>query len=184
MNLAEMLKQADAAVKDVDVGETEFKPLPPGTYDVAVTEAEGPLDSKRSNPNNPTEFGKLIKLKLSVVGGEHNGRTLWLRNNIIVFPVTMSQDDQRKAQMAMAMGAKERKVMLDSIGRTGIENAAELVGATFRVEVVLKPYNGKMSNEVSKVLSGNGSGHSSSVAQSAPASVASPAPAKAKLPWE
>lgn len=182
MNLAEMLKMADTATQGVELNDGEFTPVPPGVYSVAVTEAEGPVDSKRANPNNPTEFGKLIKLTLAITDGQYANRKLFLRNNIIVYPASMSADDQKKAQTAMAMGARERKVILESLGKAGIENAAELVGATFKVEVKHRVYNGKTQEEVSKVLPSGAPAKAVSTSFSAPAaSVSAP---KAKLPWE
>lgn len=184
MNLAELLKMADTATEGVELNDGDYKPVPPGTYSVAVTEAEGPVASKRANPNNPTEFGQLIKLTLTITEGPHANRKLFLRNNIIVYPASMSTEDQKKAQKAMAMGARERKVILDSLGKTGIENAAELVGATFRVEVKHRVYNGKTQEEVAKVLpSGAASANPARSATVSPNSAAVSG-TKAKLPWE
>lgn len=182
MNLAEMLKMADTVAQGVEINDGDFTPVPPGIYSVAVTEADGPVDSKRANPNNPTERGKLIKLTLTITDGKFANRKLFFRNNIIVYPASMSADDQTKAQKAMAMGAKERKVILESLGKAGIENAAELVGATFRVEVKHRIYNGKQQEEVSKVMPLYAPVNATSASAQAPAAPAS-AP-KAKLPWE
>ena len=182
MNLAEMLKMADAATQGVEINDGDFTPVPPGTYLVAVTKAEGPLDSKRANPNNPTEFGKLLNLTLTIAEGKFANRKLFLRNNIITYPASMSAEDQTKAQKAMAIGAKERKVILESLGKTGIENAAELVGATFKVEVKHRIYNGKPQEEVSKVMPLNAPVKPPTASATTPAAqVHAP---KAKLPWE
>lgn len=182
MKLSEMLKAADAAVEGVDLNDGDFELLKPGTYAVAVTEAEL-NDSKRANPNNPSEFGQLIKMKLTVTDGEFANRTLFFRNNIIVYPATLSAEDQSKAQKAMAMGARERKVILESLGKSAIEDPSELIGATFKVQVIVKKWNGKDTNEVSKVLPMSAKPQQSAAFSPSPSPSAS-APKKNRLPWD
>lgn len=182
MNLAEMLKMADTATQGVEINDNNFTPVPPGTYSVAVTEAEGPVASKRANPNNPSEFGQLIKLTLTITDGPHANRKLFLRNNIIVYPASMSAEDQSKAQKAMAMGARERKIILDSLGKVSVENAIELVGATFKVEVNHRKYEDKIQENVAKVLPLNSSTAKNNTGSSNANTKTTTS--KAKLPWE
>lgn len=185
MTLAEMLAAADAASQGIEISEkTEFKPVPPGDYTVAVESAEGPVDSKRANPTNPSEFGKLIRITFTIVEGPHAGRKLFARNNIIVYPKSMSADDVKNAQTAMAMGNAERKILLASIGKVGIEDASELVGATCKAKVVVgKDLNGIDRNEVKRLMASGSAKPVASAPKSAPASAPAAAP-RAKMPWE
>lgn len=196
MNLAEMLAMADQATQDVDVSSaTEFKPLPPGQYEVAVVAAEGPLESKRTNPNNPSEHGQYIKLNFAVTGDRFNGRRIFMNNNILVYPKSMSAEDVSRSQTAMAIGGKERKILLSSVGKNAVENVAEFIGATCLAEVVVtKDMNGNDRNEIKRILPSKGQQQSSNAATSVP-SFMSAAPAQApvaqtnvkpknKMPWE
>lgn len=185
MTLAEMLAAADAASQGIEISEkTEFKPVPPGDYMVAVESAEGPVDSKRANPTNPSEFGKLIRITFTIVEGPHAGRKLFARNNIIVYPKSMTSSAVKNAQTAMAMGNAERKILLASIGKVGIEDASELVGATCKAKVVVgKDLNGKDRNDIKRLMPADAPAQKQ---QDVPASFASkPATvSKPKMPWE
>lgn len=183
MTLAEMLNMANQASSGVEVNtNTGYTPLPAGVYSVAVTNATGPVASKRANPANPNEFGQYIKLEFTVTEGEHTNRKLFSNNNILVYPKSLGEEDVRRAQMAMAMGSKERELLLTSIGKTAIEQAEELIGATAKVKVVVaKDTNGADRNEIKSIMA--------SGSTSTPATTPAPAPAatttaKPKMPWE
>ena len=189
MNLAEMLAAADAATKDIEISSTntEFKPVPPGEYNVVVVAAEGPINSKRANPMNPSEFGAYIKIQFSITDGEYANRRVFMNNNITVYPKDTSDDARKKALTAMAMGNAERKVLLAAVGKNAIQSAEELVGATCRVVLTVRKNinTGKDDNEVKKILPVSGAPASTpapkSVSASAPAATVS---AKKKMPWE
>lgn len=188
MNLAEMLAMADEATANVEITSGSFEPVPAGVYEVAVTSAEGPKDSTRVNPQNPSEHGKYIKLELTLTSGQYANRKVWLNNNIIVYPKSMTEEDIRKAQTAMAMGAKERKVIFDSVGKVSIQDASELVGATFNVKLAVRTNsNGNLENEVKTVIA---KGHAPVATRTIPAAApaapaaAPAAPARPKMPWE
>lgn len=186
MTLSEMLAMADQATQGVEVN-TDFDLIPPGTYDVTVTGAEGPIESARTNPTNPTEHGQYIKIECTITGPSNAGRKIWMNNNIICFPKSLGADDVKKCQTAMAMGAKERKVMLDSLGKTGISNAVELVGASFKASVIVeKGTNGyKDKNAIKSVKPTNAPASAPAAAPAAaPAPAPAAAPARPKMPWE
>lgn len=188
MNLAEMLAMADQATANVEVSTGDFKPIAPGEYQAVVTAATL-KDSKRANPNNPDEFGKLIEIELTIVGGDFNDRKIWMRNNIIVYPKSMSEQDVRGAQTAMKIGANERAVLMASLGKAALNQAEELVGATCRIKTALRNWEGKMMSEVKSVLPSSGAASAPSataVAPSAPAAAktAPAAPSRPKMPWE
>jgi len=153
-----------------------------------VTKCEGPLDAKRADPRNPNEFGKFLNITFTITEGEFANRLLWMNNNILVYPASLSQDDVSKAQTAMAIGARERKVLLDSIGKTGIEMAEELIGAACKVTVAVEKnsHTGKMESRIKRLAPLNG--RATSVPAATPtATVVAPktaTTAKAKMPWE
>lgn len=195
MNLAEMLAKADSETADVEISSGEFELLKPGVYDAVIVKAEGPLPTKGANPLNPSEFGQKIEIEFSVTGPTDAGRKLWHNNNILVYPKAMDADSQRRAQTAMAIGAAERRVWLESLGKTSISDAPELNGATCRLKVVIgKKQNGDDRNEIKKILPSSASSGSS--AHSAPSRPSRPSPAAApvqapapaatngKMPWE
>lgn len=185
MTLQEMLAMADKATEGVEIKSEDFELLKPGTYDVAVTGCEGPCESARTNPTNPSEHGQYLKIKCTVTSGEYAGRKLWMNNNIICFPKTLSEADVRKCQTAMAVGARERKIMLDSVGKTGISDPAELVGASFKASVIVeKGTNGYKDKNVIKTVKPSSAPDSapSFAAPSAPA--AAPSAPRQKMPWE
>jgi len=186
MNLAEMLAVADQATQGIEINANkEFDLITPGTYDVAVTGAEGPIPSARTNPKNPDEHGQYLKIEFTITGPASSGRKVWMNNNIICFPKTNSPDDVKKCQTAMAMGAKERKVLLDSIGKVGIETAQELIGATCKVLIATeKGTNGYKDKSVVKNVKPIDSSSSPSPVQSHSAPVQTTSAPKAKLPWE
>lgn len=185
MNLAEMLAMADQATQGVEVN-TDFELLAPGTYDVAVTGAEGPIESSRTNPTNPSEHGQYLKIECTVTGPTCVGRKIWMNNNIIVFPKSTSAEDVKKCQTAMAMGAKERKVMLDSLGKTGISSAVELVGACFKANIVVeKGTNGYKDKNAIKSVKPSNSPSAPVASPSAPVAATATAQAsRPKMPWE
>ena len=152
MHLVEMLKASTPATQGVEMNDGDTAVIKPGIYDVVVSEAEL-NDSECANPNNPSEFGKLIKMKLTITSGEYRDRSIFFINDILVYPASMKIGDQKKAQWAMAKGAKERKVILDSLGKTGVKDMSECVGAIFKAEIVVKKRNGKYSNKVSTIMS-------------------------------
>lgn len=189
MNLAEMLAMADEVTRGVDVSTGEFEPIAPGKYNVIVVAAEGPVDTTRANYANPSEFGKRISLTLEVTEGKYKGRRVFMNNNILVYPKSPSADDAKSAQKAMAIGGKERKVMLDSIGKSSIATVGELVGATFSADINIDEYNGKKRNGVGMIRSLASQPQSAFAAPSAPSfapPAQAPAPsaqANSALPW-
>lgn len=184
MTLAEMLNAANSVSSNIEIENIEYRPLPAGEYIVAVTNSTGPFASKRANPNNPNEFGQFLKLEFTIIEGQYTNRKLWMNNNILVYPKSSSEDDIRKAQMAIAMGAKEREVILTSIGKTAITTAEELIGATIKVKVVVVKdafrEDGSMKNEIKAILP---AGTPTTIAP-ASATPKATTTAKAKMPWE
>lgn len=185
MTLAEMLNAANSVSSNIEIKNTEYTPLPAGEYIVAVTSSTGPFASKRANPNNPNEFGQFLKLEFTVIEGQYANRKLWMNNNILVYPKSSSEDDIRKAQTSIAMGAKEREVILASLGKTAITAAEELIGATIKVKVVVVKdafkEDGSMKNEIKAILPANAATPSPSIATTTPKTTTT---AKAKMPWE
>lgn len=186
MTLAEMLMAAEKASEGIEINNnTEFKPIPPGTYKVRVENAEGPVDSKRANPTNPSEFGKIIKIMFSIIEGEYAGRKLFMNNNIIVYPKSLSADDVKRAQQAMALGGQERKVLLASVGKVGIENAAELIGAICTAKTrITKDINGKDRAEIARLMPDGDFNVVAPTVTGSPSHTEAAPTTRAKLPWE
>lgn len=187
MNLAEMLAMADQATANVEVSAGNgFDPLPPGEYQVAVT-AAALKDSKRANPSNPAEFGKLIEIEFTITDGQYNSRKVWMRNNVIVYPKSMSEQDISNAQKAMKIGANERGVLFASLGKSSITQAEELVGASCRIKTANRPWDGKVMTEVKSVMPLSGGSSApipANVSPASPAPAPAAAPSRAKMPWE
>lgn len=185
MTLAEMLNAANSVSSTVEVSNNDYSPIPAGEYVVAVSNSTGPFASKRANINNPNEFGQYLKWEFMVIEGQYANRKLWMNNNILVYPKSASEDDIRKAQTAIAMGAKEREVILASLGKTAITAAEEMIGATVKVKVAIvnDTYkgDGSMKNEIKAILPANASTPSPSIATTTPKATTT---AKAKMPWE
>lgn len=178
MTLAEMIEMANKATEGIDTSRADYAPIPAGTYDVAVIAAEGPNPTKRANPSNPNEFGQMIEITFNVTGPSHSGCRLWLRNNVIVYPKTMDPGDISKAQTAMSIGGRERKILLDSLGKTAINSAAELIGAECSAKVEIeKSQSGRDRNVIKALMPKTGK-------KSAAPAASAPQPAKAKMPWE
>lgn len=182
MTLAEMIKMANVASEGVETSSNDFSPVPAGEYVAAVTGAKGPIASKRANPSNPSEFGQYINIEFTITEGQYANRKIWSNNNVLVYPRTLSEEDIKKAQQAMAMGAKEREILLSVMGKTAIEQAEELIGATVRIKIAIeKNQKGVDTNTVKGIKPATDS-TPSATPTATPVKAAKTA--KAKMPWE
>jgi len=142
-------------VNEMPQGNGNFDPLPPGWYDVTVTQAEL-KDTK-------TGTGQYIKVRYDVSGPTHQGRVVFGNLNI--------KNANPKAE---DIGRQQFGDLMRAIGLSKVTDTDQLIGGQLKIKLDIRTQEGyDPSNDVKgfKALEG--------VVKSSVAS----APAKASPPW-
>jgi hypothetical protein len=110
---------------------TNYDPLPNGDYDVIISESE----------MKPTKAGtgKYLQLTIEVLDGEHKGRRVWSRLNLINPNAT-----------AVEIAERDLADICRAVGKQSVSDSAELHDVPFVVALKTRPAsNGyEASNEV------------------------------------
>jgi hypothetical protein len=132
-----------------------MEPIPAGWYVAMITESE----MKPTKNGN----GEYLQLRLDVVEGEHEGRVLFARLNLV-----------NQNQTAVDIAQRELSAICRAVGVMQPQDSSDLHDKPMRVKVTIRPAgNGyDASNEVK--------GYEAAGGASAPAS----APKANKKPWE
>lgn len=155
--------------ENVDPGQTDFAPLPPGEYPVIITGSE-----MRAN-NAGT--GQYLWLEMDIIDGEHQGRKLWDRLSLEhTNPQTVEIAQQRLSQICHAVGVM------------AVSDSQELHDKPMFVRVKVKPATDKYeaSNDVKGYKPLNQAAPAPAPRQQPqPAAVAQPAKPSASVPpWK
>ena len=133
LNIKDMVKNA---------GSGEFEPLPVGKYECFVFE----LEAKDSQAGNP-----MITATLKVATGEHKGRRLWVH-------CALTPTAWWKFQELLTACEYDVDNLPDEVDTKEELLAAvkeDLLGSKILATVVHQPYNGKMTESVSKMVPGD-----------------------------
>ena len=144
-----------------NVGEDEYEPLPPGTYDAVIEEAG--LKSTKSGT------GKYVNLKLRI-----DKRVVFDRLNIL----------NANAQ-AQQIGRRQLAKLCLAIGKPTLRDSSEMVGYSVRVRLAIEDKDNGRENLVKEYKAVDGA--APATPPSAPKAAApAPAPATppARRPWE
>lgn len=135
-----------------------FDPLPPGWYDVRITEGE----VKQTKAGT----GSYLKLRYDVEGPTHQGRVVFGNLNL-----------RNPNPEAERIGAQQMGELLRAVGMARLEDSDQLIGKTMSVKLSVKESEQYgASNEV-KAFKANGMPRAAG-APDAPAK-----PAASKPPW-
>lgn len=109
--------------------------IPAGWYDAQIVASE----MKPSGPNAKDPNGQYLELGLQIISGEHAGRKLFDRLNLVNANPTASE-----------LAYKTLKAIYNSIGVARVGDSAEMHGRPLKVKVKVKPATGEYSasNEV------------------------------------
>jgi hypothetical protein len=112
-----------------------FDPLPAGWYNAVIINAE----MRPNGPNAKDPNGQQMEITLQVIDGEHAGRKLFDRLNLI-----------NSNPAASEIAYKTLKAIYNAIGVARVNDSAEMHGIPLKVKVKLKPAEGTYSanNEV------------------------------------
>ena len=156
---------------------SDFSALPAGEYAVIITSTEM-ATTKRGD-------GQMLKLTLEVIEGQHKGRLLWSRINLV-----------NTNPKAVEIAQRELSAICHAIGKPYIKDSDELCNFPLRVKVVYVPARDQYaeSNDV-KAWKAYNSAPSASPASAfktvpaAPVTTAAPSPAAAQKdsktpPWK
>lgn len=147
----------DFDVNDDSIKTNNFDPLPPGEYQVVITDSEEKENSKKT--------GSYMQFTFEVVDGDHKGRKLWSRLNL------NNPNDQ-----AVGIARGELKAMCQAVGVMQLKDTAQLHDLPLLVKVIAKP--DKETGEVRNEIKGY-----KAVAKAAPAAKPTPGNAGAP-PWK
>ena len=111
----------------------EFKPLPEGVYEFLITNA--------SEAKTKDGQGLMGVFELQVTRGDHKGRKLTKRVNL-----------RNANPQAVQIGQGELSAICRAIKNLRPKNWQAFVGQTLSFKVVVKPYNGSLSNEVKNAV--------------------------------
>lgn len=142
-------------------------PLPAGNYTVAITESE-------MTPNKAGS-GEFLKLTMSVIEGEHEGRLLFTRLNLV-----------HPNEKAVAIAKSELAAICKAVGVMKPQDSSDLHGKAFSVRVTQIEKDGQIYNEV-KSFGPAGTAQPTAPAASKPATNPTQTAAtagKATPPWK
>lgn len=140
---------------------TAYDPIPAGWYTAMITESE----------MKPTKNGQgqYLQLSFQIIDGEHNGRILWDRLNLV-----------NNSQPAVEISQRTLSAICHAVNELNVADSAQLHNKPMQVKVKVKPADGQYeaSNEIT--------GYKPSGQSSAPAPAATPAqPAASNTPpWQ
>lgn len=152
--MAKLEKRYD--VNDLPKSDRDFSPLPPGWYDVTITES--------SQQQTKARNGTYLKLRYDVTGPTHQGR--------VVFGNLTLTNANPKAE---EIGYQQMGELLRAIGLPVLDDDEQLIGKHLSIKLTVKqsPEFGD-SNDVKGFRARAGAAPTSS----------SEAPKKSKAPWE
>ena len=116
-----------------------FDALPPGRYEAIISESEM-KDTKAGT-------GQYLQLTFTVVGGQHEGRKLWSRLNLVNPNAT-----------AVQIAERELSAICHCVGIMEPGDSEELHNIPLTVDVVqeLNPQSGQMTNRIKGYSQANG----------------------------
>ncbi|MGB2791297.1 MAG: DUF669 domain-containing protein [Candidatus Moraniibacteriota bacterium] len=148
----------------MDASGGAFEPLPKGTYDATVDTAEA---------TTSTTGKVMFKIKYKVLGGPHNGRTIF--NNI-----TLTTDNPNALRMFF-LNMKAMGLGPEYFGQNPPKEhvAASLVGKQCKVTVDHREYQGQMRENVKSLAPAGGAGGMMAGLAVPPAGIPTPTPVAA-----
>ena len=116
-----------------------FDALPPGRYEVIITDSEM-KDTKAGT-------GQYLQLTFSVTGGQHDGRKLWSRLNLV-----------NPNQTAVGIAERELSAICHCVGIITPSDSEELHDRPLIVDVIqeLNPMTGQQTNRIKGYAQANG----------------------------
>ncbi len=128
-----------------DDGGGDFSPLPAGDYTTQITGAE--LKTTKSGT------GQYIKVELTVVGDDFQGRKVWGNINI--------KNDSEKAE---EIGRAQLNQLMSAIGLEKLEDTNQLVGKDVTIKLKVKEATEQWpaNNEIKAYKASSGGGASAS----------------------
>ena len=116
-----------------------FDALPPGRYEVIITDSEM-KDTKAGT-------GQYLQLTFSVTGGQHDGRKLWSRLNLVNPNAT-----------AVGIAERELSAICHCVGIITPSDSEELHDRPLIVDVIqeLNPMSGQQTNRIKGYAQANG----------------------------
>jgi hypothetical protein len=149
-----------------------FEPLPEGSYNATVTQAE-------LKPTNDGT-GQYIKLRLDITGPSHQGRVIFSNLNI-----------KNASAKAEEIGRQQLGDIMRAIGLAKVTDTDQLIGGNLNIKLSIRAARtdektGKTyeaSNEVKAYRAINGAAAPTFQAAAPAAAPAAAAPAKATPPW-
>jgi len=140
-----------------------FDPIPAGWYTCMITESE-------MKPTK-TGTGEYLQLRLDVIEGEHQGRVVFDRLNLV-------NDNQTAVEIAQ----RQLSAICRAVGVMQPNDSGDLHDKPIRVKVAIRPASGgyDASNEVKAYAEKEGGGTS----KPAPAAAASSSGGGGKKPWQ
>lgn len=158
-----------------DVGEGNFRALPPGIYNVVIVDSQL-RETKAGN-------GKFLEITYQVIEGREVGQTVKDRINVM-----------NPSETAQRIGLSQLKKICEAVGHKGqLGDSCQLHGKPMAIKVSIEEFEsnsekGKMlkSNRVENRMprqSAATSAATSAPQQSAPGAQAATAPAPAPLAW-
>lgn len=146
-----------------------FDALPPGRYEVIITDSE--------MKHTKAGTGQYLQLTFSVTGGQHDGRKLWSRLNLV-----------NPNAMAVGIAERELSAICHCVGIMTPTDSEELHDRPLIVDVIqeLNPMSGQQTNRIKGYAQADGSPAASKPAPKAkPAAPAGFAAGKvpAAAPW-
>jgi len=117
-----------------------FDALPPGRYEVIISESEM-KDTKAGT-------GQYLQLTFDVIGGQHNGRKLWSRLNLVNPNAT-----------AVGIAERELSAICHCVGIITPSDSEELHDRPLIVDVIqeLNPMSGQQTNRIKGYSQADGS---------------------------
>lgn len=101
-------------------GSTSFGPIPEGSYNATVTQAE----LKTTNDGT----GEYIKLRLDITGPSHQGRVVFANLNI-----------KNASVKAEEIGKQQLGEIMRAIGLSRVRDTDELIGGAVKIRVAIRP---------------------------------------------
>lgn len=115
---------------------TTFEALPAGDYTAIIVESDYELTANAKASGNAQD-GQFLKLKLQVVEGPFQNRTLYDRLNLV-----------NPNEQAVEIAKRTLSAICRAVGRMQPQDSSELHNIPMIVKVGQEPYNGSMSNKV------------------------------------
>ena len=140
-----------------------FDPIPAGWYTCMITESE-------MRPTK-TGTGEYLQLRLDVIEGEHQGRVVFDRLNLV-----------NDSQTAVEIAQRQLSAICRAVGVMQPNDSGDLHDKPIRVKVAIRPASGgyDASNEVKAYAEKEGGGTS----KPAPGAAASSSGGGGKKPWQ